>query len=63
MAHVEQAEVVVRGRCRAIVRVPWDDPAASLQTQTRVAYTALAGVLIAGLAAATTGGSPGEHEG
>ena len=25
MAHVEQAEVVVRGRCRAIVRVPWDD--------------------------------------
>jgi MinD-like ATPase involved in chromosome partitioning or flagellar assembly len=25
MTHVEQAEVVVRGRCRAIVRVPWDD--------------------------------------
>jgi MinD-like ATPase involved in chromosome partitioning or flagellar assembly len=25
MAHTEQAEVVVRGRCRAIVRVPWDD--------------------------------------
>jgi MinD-like ATPase involved in chromosome partitioning or flagellar assembly len=25
MAHVEQAELVVRGRCRAIVRVPWDD--------------------------------------
>ncbi len=25
MAHVEQAELVVRGRCRATVRVPWDD--------------------------------------
>jgi MinD-like ATPase involved in chromosome partitioning or flagellar assembly len=25
MVHVEQAELVVRGRCRAIVRVPWDD--------------------------------------
>jgi MinD-like ATPase involved in chromosome partitioning or flagellar assembly len=25
MTHVEQAELVVRGRCRAIVRVPWDD--------------------------------------
>jgi MinD-like ATPase involved in chromosome partitioning or flagellar assembly len=25
MSHVEQAEMVVRGRCRAIVRVPWDD--------------------------------------
>jgi MinD-like ATPase involved in chromosome partitioning or flagellar assembly len=23
--HAEQAEVVLRGRCRAIVRVPWDD--------------------------------------
>src|SRR5262249_25596631 len=23
--HAEQAELVVRGRCRAIVRVPWDD--------------------------------------
>jgi MinD-like ATPase involved in chromosome partitioning or flagellar assembly len=25
MPHAEQAELVVRGRCRAIVRVPWDD--------------------------------------
>jgi MinD-like ATPase involved in chromosome partitioning or flagellar assembly len=25
MSHVEQAELVVRGRCRAIVRVPWDE--------------------------------------
>ncbi len=25
ISHVEQAELVVRGRCRAVVRVPWDD--------------------------------------
>jgi MinD-like ATPase involved in chromosome partitioning or flagellar assembly len=25
MSHVEQAELVVRGRCQATVRVPWDD--------------------------------------
>ncbi len=25
LAHVEQAEALARGRCRAIVRVPWDD--------------------------------------
>jgi TcpE family len=56
---VEQAESVARGRSRAIVRVPWDDmlPLAaagpsSLRPQTRVAYTALSGVLVAGLAAA-----------
>jgi len=56
---VEQAESVARGRSRAIVRVPWDDmlPVAaagpsSLRPQTRVAYTALSGVLVAGLAAA-----------
>ena len=57
---VLQAESVARGRCRAIVRVPWDDlmspeePAAespaALHPQTRLAYTALAGVLVAGLA-------------
>ena len=23
--HAEQAELVLRGRCRAMVRVPWDD--------------------------------------
>jgi hypothetical protein len=23
--HAEQAELVLRGRCRAVVRVPWDD--------------------------------------
>jgi hypothetical protein len=55
---VENAESVARGRCRAIVRVPWDDllpvggvDPSSLRPQTRVAYTALAGVLVAGLAA------------
>jgi MinD-like ATPase involved in chromosome partitioning or flagellar assembly len=59
MTDVEQAEAVARGRCRAIVRIPWDDVLAagpagtsSLRPQTRHAYTALAGVLVAGLAAA-----------
>ena len=56
---VEQAESIARGRSRAIVRVPWDDMLplaatgpATLRPQTRVAYTALAGVLVAGLSAA-----------
>jgi MinD-like ATPase involved in chromosome partitioning or flagellar assembly len=74
---VLEAESVARGRCRAIVRVPWDDqvaaprppaakarPAPPLQPQTRTAYTALAGVLVAGMAAlpapAVPGGSSGE---
>jgi hypothetical protein len=59
LADVEQAESVARGRCRAIVRVPWDDmlpveiaDPSALRPQTRVAYTALAGVLVAGMAAA-----------
>ena len=74
MTHVEQAEAVARGRCRAIVRVPWDDqlrnpgrdrrPAADpvaplawpggrlLGPAAVQAYTALAGVLVAGLATA-----------
>jgi MinD-like ATPase involved in chromosome partitioning or flagellar assembly len=73
MPHAEQAELVVRGRCRAIVRVPWDDHLAEPQTERGIrdsldpsaavsrlgqlrppvlqAYTALAGVLIAALAA------------
>jgi len=61
MEDVRQAESVARGRCRAIVRVPWDDllspggnkaaqSPAALQPQTRLACTALAGVLVAGLA-------------
>ncbi len=74
MTYVEQAEAVARGRCRAIVRVPWDDqlknpegkrtpggepvaplarPGGRLLGPAAVqAYTALAGVLVAGLAAA-----------
>jgi len=73
MSHAEQAELVVRGRCRATVRVPWDEhlaePPAERGTGNRPAsgapasrlgqlrppvlqaYTALAGVLIAALAA------------
>jgi MinD-like ATPase involved in chromosome partitioning or flagellar assembly len=82
MENVLRAESVARGRCRAIVRVPWDDhllsaragTPAALQPQTRLAYTALAGVLIAGMAAAPVnlvnpatpitpvpGRNPGEH--
>lgn len=73
MSHAEQAELVIRGRCRAIVRVPWDDHLAELPAERGTgdspasgapasrlgqlrppvlqAYTALAGVLIAALAA------------
>ncbi|MGD0066587.1 MAG: hypothetical protein ABSB76_24470 [Streptosporangiaceae bacterium] len=84
MPDVLRAESVARGRCRAIVRVPWDDllsarlvtsgqltmsdpPAtpAAVHPQTRLAYTALAGVLVAGMAAASRasvpGRNPGEH--
>ncbi len=96
MQDVLRAESVARGRCRAIVRVPWDDllsarPGSSstspvqmalpvqtklpvqtalpvqttLQPQTRLAYTALAGVLIAGMTAdpgsPVPGRNPGEH--
>jgi len=72
ISQVEQAERVCAGRCRAIVRVPWDDqlqnrtakrnqPATAgsqagqhwagvLSPGTASAYTALAGVLMAGLA-------------
>jgi MinD-like ATPase involved in chromosome partitioning or flagellar assembly len=73
MPHAEQAERLVRGRCRAIVRVPWDDHLAEppaeqgirdsldpsgatsrlgqLRPPVLQAYTALAGVLVAALAA------------
>ncbi|WP_219511460.1 MinD/ParA family ATP-binding protein [Nonomuraea ceibae] len=61
MTDVEQAEAVARGRCRAIVRVPWDDDLApggagvvdpgQLRAAGRRAYLALAGVVIAGFAA------------
>ena len=78
MQDVLRAESVARGRSRAIVRVPWDDllsmrpgssPTPSVETalhsQTRLAYTALAGVLVAGMAADRSspvpGRNPGEH--
>ncbi len=51
--HVDKAAGVAAGRCRAIVRVPWDDGLAdggALGIAAVHAYTALAGVLIAGVA-------------
>jgi MinD-like ATPase involved in chromosome partitioning or flagellar assembly len=72
MQDVLRAESVARGRCRAIVRVPWDDllfpgsrPTQTLHPQTKLAYTALAGLLIAGMSAdpgrPVPGRNPGEH--
>ena len=71
-----RAESVARGRCRAIVRVPWDDllsarPGTSstsyvqmaLNPQTRLAYTALAGVLVAGMAEDPGSPVPGRNLG
>jgi MinD-like ATPase involved in chromosome partitioning or flagellar assembly len=65
MPHVEAAEALARGRCRAIVRIPWDDhikhpgsergprtAAGPLSPAALHAYTALSGVLIAALSAA-----------
>jgi hypothetical protein len=81
LPHVEQAERVCVGRCRAIIRVPWDDQLSSrggagrsrrapgrggatdrsrlagqqwtglLSPAAVAAYTAMAGVLVAALAA------------
>lgn len=61
MADVERAEAIADGRCRAIVRVPWEDqlgaddgPCAGvvpLRPVSRRALTAVAGLLMAGLAA------------
>lgn len=60
MGDVEQAEAVARGRCRALVRIPWDDHLSmdraprnelrSLRAPTRRAYLALAGVVAGGFA-------------
>jgi len=70
MADVERAEAIAAGRCRAIVRVPWEDrlgaddgPCAGvvpLRLAPRRALTALAGVVVAGVAArpATGSGEP-----
>jgi MinD-like ATPase involved in chromosome partitioning or flagellar assembly len=67
MADVERAEAIAAGRCRAIVRVPWEDqlgaddgPCAGvvpLRLAPRRALTALAGVVVAGLAARRAAGS------
>lgn len=52
MTDVLRVESVARGRCRAIVRLPWDPMLPRTRApQSRLAFTALAGVLIAGLAA------------
>ncbi|WP_415840339.1 hypothetical protein, partial [Nocardiopsis gilva] len=57
LGDVDDAERVARGRCRAIVRVPWDDHLAAgkivdvtaLRATTRRAHAALGGVLLHGL--------------
>ncbi len=52
-AHVDRAAAVAAGRCRAILRVPWDDGLVSggaLGVTSVRAFTALAGVLVASLA-------------
>ncbi|WP_053107253.1 TcpE family conjugal transfer membrane protein [Nocardiopsis sp. SBT366] len=59
---VDAAERVARGRCRAIVRIPWDDHLGSSYTKidvgalrpaTKRAHGALGGVLVNALAPAT----------
>ncbi|GHC93150.1 hypothetical protein GCM10007079_42260 [Nocardiopsis terrae] len=60
---VDAAERVARGRCRAIVRIPWDDHLGSSYTKidvgalrpaTKRAHGALGGVLVNALAPAST---------
>jgi TcpE family len=61
--YAEKAAAVVSGRCRAIVRVPWDEHMRARQplaSATIQAYTALAGVLVAGLADAAAQPGPAE---
>lgn len=58
----ERATTVAAGRCRAIVRVPWDGSlgaVSQLSPATVHAYTALAGVLVSGLADPALAGSAG----
>ena len=60
MPHVEQAEAIAAARCRAVVRVPWEDQlgadggpcagAGTLRLPARLALTALAGLIVSGLA-------------
>ena len=52
-AHTDKAAAVATGWCRAVVRVPWDGGLSGhgpLGVGTVQAYTALAGVLVSGLA-------------
>lgn len=59
MEDVAQTEEVARGRCRALVRIPWDDHLSldraprnelrALRAPTRKAYIALGGVVAGGL--------------
>ncbi|MFC7326781.1 TcpE family conjugal transfer membrane protein [Marinactinospora rubrisoli] len=68
LADVDAAEQVARGRCRAIVRVPWDDhlatargvvdvgETAALRATTRRAHAALGGVLMSGFTGTGTSG-------
>ncbi|WP_156184992.1 hypothetical protein [Allosalinactinospora lopnorensis] len=70
LGDVDDAERVARGRCRAIVRVPWDDHLTvprgaidmkALRSTTRRAHGALAGVLMHGFStanSATGNGAP-----
>jgi MinD-like ATPase involved in chromosome partitioning or flagellar assembly len=58
----ERATTVAAGRCRAIVRVPWDSSLGAggqLSTAAVHAYTALAGVLVSGLTDPALAGSAG----
>jgi TcpE family len=60
--YVEKAAAVAAGRCRAVVRVPWDTGLAAagpLAMPTVQAFTALAGVLVAGLADVPQAGRAG----
>ena len=57
-----RATTVASGRCRAIVRVPWESNLSGggqLTTGTVHAYTALAGLLVSGLADPALAGSAG----
>ena len=65
-AHVDKAAAVANGSCRAIVRVPWDSQLAvpgALGVATVQAYTALAGLLVAGLAGVPQSPQPQQESG
>ncbi len=70
MPYVEQAEAIAAGRCRAIVRVPWEDQlgagggpyadAVPPRAPARRALTRLAALIVSGLAGARGTSAPGE---